>query len=116
MSPTKLCIIIRKDLPTFEDCCVQAGHAVAEWCLVNGDHRDPRVWLNGTLVYLQVETYDELLYWFKKLKERLYENMVTFWEEDLDNTMTAIACEVNNNDTIFNKLEKLSFAMNQPQS
>jgi len=88
----KLYIIIRKDL-SISQRAVQAGHAVAEFCL-----RGPiSSWSNGTLIYLGVRNLNQL----EKLMYQLNnENIryIEFREPDLYNQVTAIAtdqhCEI----------------------
>jgi hypothetical protein len=83
----KLYVIVRKDL-TIAQRAVQAGHAVAEFCL----HSPFSRWTNGTLIYLGVKG----LYQLEKLKYKLEEQgtrVIEFREPDLNNQITAIATD-----------------------
>lgn len=83
----KLYVIVRKDL-THSQRAVQAGHAVAEFCLYSPFLR----WKNETLIYLGVKGLRQL----ENLKRKLeYENIPfsIFREPDLDNEITAIATD-----------------------
>jgi hypothetical protein len=80
-------VIVRKDL-NISQRAVQAGHAVAEFCL----HGPFSRWTNGTLIYLGVKGLVQL----ENIKQKLQnENIrfVEFKEPDLDNQTTAIATD-----------------------
>lgn len=67
---------------------MQAGHAVAEFCL----HSPFSRWTNGTLIYLGVKGVRQL----EKLKYKLEEEeirVIEFREPDLNNQITAIATD-----------------------
>jgi hypothetical protein len=99
MEYPRLYVLIRNDLdPRYA--AVQAGHAVAEWCL----WRDG--WENKTLIYLGVPDAESLLRWEKKLELRDIDYKI-FCEPDIGNQPTALAtCIWNKNDSkIFQKLE-----------
>jgi hypothetical protein len=83
----KLFVIVRKDL-SISQRAVQAGHAVAEFCLYSPYLR----WKNGTLIYLGVKGLIQL----ENLKRKLNEEkipFIEFREPDLDNQTTAIATD-----------------------
>ena len=84
----KLYVIIRKDL-SLSQRAVQAGHAVAEFCL-----RGPfSKWSNGTLIYLGVKGLTQLEN--LKLKLELMDIPFTeFREPDLNNEINAISTDV----------------------
>jgi hypothetical protein len=80
---------VRKDLPKSQQ-AVQAGHAVAEYLL-----RGPfSFWGNGTLVYLGVHNEKDLKRWADLIDSAGYE-VVSFFEPDRGNEMTAFATECN---------------------
>ena len=64
--------------------CVQGGHAVAQFMLENPQQN----WNNDFLIYLYADT-DK---WAQQLKEQGVRFSV-FHEPDLNNTITAIACQ-----------------------
>jgi hypothetical protein len=64
--------------------CVQGGHAVAQFMLENPEQE----WNNEFLIYL----YANVMKWIKILKERGIKFTV-FREPDLNNSITAIACQ-----------------------
>lgn len=89
----KLYVITRADLSKSQQ-AVQAGHALAEFCLKgsvelhwNGREmeRNP-LWENGTLVYLKVKNLDELQKLYGKI-----EKSFAFHEPDMNNELTAFA-------------------------
>lgn len=85
----KLYVIVRKDL-SISQRAVQAGHAVAEFCLRGPFSR----WTNGTLVYLGVKGLTQL----ERIKYQLQQEnirFVEFKEPDIDNQTTAIATDTN---------------------
>lgn len=92
---SKLYVIVRRDISPSQQ-AVQAGHAVAQFCLMK-----PMQWTNGTLVYLGVKSEIQLLNWIRKLDE-----CVIFREPDIGNQITAIA-SLSNSDGIFQKLNLL---------
>lgn len=75
----KLYVLVRGDLSKAQQ-AVQAGHAVAEFCLKG------QGWPNGTLVYLKVSGLDALLAWHDKLGK-----CFPFYEPYYKNEMTAFA-------------------------
>lgn len=87
----KLYVIVRKDLSIAQR-AVQAGHAVAEFCL----HSPFSRWSNGTLIYLGVKGLNQL----ENLKYKLEDQgirVVEFREPDLNNQITAIATDKHSN-------------------
>ena len=74
----KLYVLVRKDL-ICSSSAVQAGHAVAQWMLQYGH---TKTWENGTLIYLGIETEEELERWHQKLTMKNIDNVV-FIEPDL---------------------------------
>ena len=64
--------------------CVQGGHAVAQFMLEN----PKQDWNNDFLIYLYADTNK----WNSKL-EAMGVPHYTFKEPDLNNTITAIACQ-----------------------
>ena len=82
-------VLVRKDLDeTYRN--VQGTHAVAEYSL-RGDKELFEKWDNHTLVHLGVPNEGALKLWVAKLKNRHKEH-VCFFEPDLSDQMTAIAC------------------------
>jgi hypothetical protein len=75
---------VRRDL-TIPQQAVQAGHAVAE-LIQRGLHT---AW-NGTLVYLGIDTEEQLAFWGDKLTRRGID-WIEFREPDMGNQMTALA-------------------------
>jgi hypothetical protein len=83
----KLYVLVRKDLSIAQR-AVQAGHAVAEFCLRSPFSR----WTNGTLVYLGVKGLTQL----ERIKYQLKEQgigFIEFNEPDINNETTAIATD-----------------------
>lgn len=64
--------------------CVQGGHAVAQFMLDNPDQK----WDNGYLIYL----YADIPMW-KEILENNGIRHTVFREPDLNNSITAIACQ-----------------------
>jgi len=89
MVQKKLYLLLRKDLGTIYS-MVQAGHAIAEFAL-NGNTAAFKIWGNGTLVYLGVPDLQSLEFWQERLKVREKE-FVCFYEPDINNELTTIAC------------------------
>ena len=81
----KLYVLVRKDLSVPYQ-AVQAGHAVAQWCLENPHSK----WQNHTLVYLHVNNLGNLIYWREQLRLRGL-NVVEFREPDIEDELTALA-------------------------
>lgn len=59
--------------------CVQGGHAVAQWLLEHPNQE----WNNSYLIYLYADLVNK--------------DYSSFYEPDLDNQLTAIACSRNLN-------------------
>lgn len=93
----KLYVIVRSDL-SFPQKAVQAGHGVAEWILDNPQVTD---W-NKTLVYL---TADDI-YGIKDRLEMRGINFSSFYEPDIGNELTSLACLGSN--SIVKKLKLLT--------
>jgi hypothetical protein len=85
----KLYVIVRKDL-SISQRAVQAGHAVAQFCL----HSPFSRWTNGTLIYLGVKGLTQLERIKYKLKEQNI-RFIEFKEPDINNEPTAIATDVD---------------------
>lgn len=68
--------------------CVQGGHAVAQWLLEHPNQE----WNNSYLIYL----YADLDKWKVRL-DLVNKDYSSFYEPDLDNQLTAIACSRNLN-------------------
>jgi hypothetical protein len=83
---SKLFVITRNDMD-FVYQGVQLGHGVGSFLVAHPDHP----WKNHTLVYLEVDDLKELERWTKKLQMRGLE-FTTFYEPDIGNELTAIAC------------------------
>lgn len=81
----KLYVLVRKDMPLPYQ-AVQAGHAVAQWCLENPHS----TWQNNTLIYLHVENQARLIWWREHLRLRGLD-ISEFREPDIGNELTAIA-------------------------
>jgi len=79
-------VIVRDDL-TVPQKAVQAGHAIAAFML---KHKDTQ-WDNGTLVYLKVNNKVALLNVMAGLWDTPNDR-IAFFEPDLNNEITAIAC------------------------
>lgn len=92
----KLYVLIRNDLKSASYKAVQAGHAVAQYIL---EHPD-QTWNNHTLVYLTVKNEYSLKMWEKKL-----DKYSKFYEPDINNEMTAIACQ--DKEELFKNLDLL---------
>ena len=97
MKKLKLYILVRNDLsPSYQ--AVQAGHAVAEFCL-----RGPSTnWENGTLIYLTVQNEEQLYRWKSRLKRRSIK-YAEFREPDIGNELTAISAVAE--DKVFKRLQ-----------
>jgi hypothetical protein len=82
----KLYVLVRnEDLPKNYQ-AVQAGHAVAQFCL---EHPDK--WKNETLVYLRGGDLNQIFDWWTVLCDNKIKDMSYFQEPDIDYEMTAIA-------------------------
>ena len=85
----KMYVLARKDLdPVYG--CVQAGHALAAYS-IKGDQDLFQNWGNSDLIYLGASNENTLKLWTKKLTE-MKKAWVGFWEPDLQNQLTAVAC------------------------
>ena len=83
----KLYVIVRSDLPSWQQCAVQGGHALAELLLDVNVSED---WNNGTLIYLKVENEKQLKEYFWEFTDAQY-CAAAFHEPDLNDEMTAVA-------------------------
>ena len=100
----KLFVLTRCDLSGSQQ-AVQAGHAVAEFLLhVQQSEYD---WDNGTLIYLGVDSEDDLEYWGDILNRKEIQ-WIAFKEPDRNNEITAIAAVCD--DKVFKKLRLLNLA------
>lgn len=90
----KLYVVIRNDIPLAYQ-GVQGGHAVAQWLIENPN----QTWNNDYLIYLQVEDLNKFMFKLD-LKEIKYSKFI---EPDMDNQITAIACQ--SKDKMFEKLK-----------
>lgn len=106
MSTNRLYVIVRKDLTiklSNTIPAVQAGHAVAEFCL-----NSPFAWkwLNKTLIYLQVDNLLQLKGVLWDLQKRNIQ-WTEFHEPDMNNELTAIAVWMDKETAMFNHFELL---------
>lgn len=100
MKQNKLYVLVRNDL-IYSSPAVQAGHAVASFCL-NGKLEE---WNNHILVYLVVENLKKLENWCFKLDKKNI-NYFEFKEPDMNNELTAISVLVEDG-KIFRNLKLL---------
>lgn len=97
----RMYVLVRQDLAeTYR--MVQGAHAVAQYALngLNATIQDNnsiycnvffKEWKNQYLIFLGVPNYISLKEWKNKLDER-GKTFSAFYEPDLDNQLTAIAC------------------------
>lgn len=79
----RLYVLIDKSLePVYG--CVQGGHAVAQWLLEHPNQK----WNNSYLIYLRCNIYS-----IRRKLVRINKDFSEFKEPDLNNKITAIACE-----------------------
>lgn len=79
----RLYVLVDKSLePVYG--CVQGGHAVAQWLLEHPEQK----WNNSYLIYLRCNLYS-----LKRRLTKLGKDFSIFKEPDLDNRITALACE-----------------------
>ena len=79
----RLYVLIDKSLePVYG--CVQGGHAVAQWLLEHPEQK----WNNSYLIYLRCNLYS-----MQRRLIRIGKDFSIFKEPDLNNKITAIACE-----------------------
>ena len=79
----RLYVLIDKSLEPIYG-CVQGGHAVAKWLL---DH-PTQEWNNSYLIYLKCNLYS-----LRRRLIKIGKDFSEFREPDLNNKITAIACE-----------------------
>ena len=87
MPTQKMYVLVRKDLSeTYR--IIQGSHAMAQYAL---DYPEQfQKWHNSTIVFLSVRNLIDLKKWHIELmKKRIHS---AFFESDLDNQLTAIAC------------------------
>ena len=97
----RLYVLVRKDL-NYSSPAVQAGHALAEFCLKSGVGH---IWNNHTLIYLGVDNVKELYKWCFKLEKKEIEYS-KFHEPDMNGELTAISVLVDDG-KIFKNLKLL---------
>ncbi len=97
-------MLVRGDLPPPAQ-AVQAGHALAQYML---DH--PNIWKNEYLIYLKVKDERDLKMWMWKL-DMSHIPYSTFYEPDLENSLTAISSISDGK--IFKKLKLLDGSVAQ---
>ena len=85
----KMYVLVRGDLSeTYR--CVQGGHALASYSTI-GDPKLYKSWGNQTLVYLKVSNEHFLALWRDRLRSKSIP-FGAFYEPDLNDQLTAIAC------------------------
>jgi|GEM_PF-3120122 len=84
--PMKMYVLVRNDLDSVYR-MVQGTHAVAAFYEQGND----TTWHNDTLVTLAVRNLRSLEFWKWKLGQKK-KNWVGFYEPDIDDQLTAIAC------------------------
>jgi peptidyl-tRNA hydrolase len=94
-------VITRKDL-SCSSAAVQAGHALAEFCLNSSKSRE---WNNHVLIYLGVDNKKELEKICYKLERKNIEYF-KFREPDHNNEITSISVLLDNS-LFFSKLSLL---------
>lgn len=87
--PKKMYVLVRNDLNNVYK-SVQGCHAVAQYS-ITGNPSLYAEWGNGTLVFLGVPNLHVLELWHTKLLANGKE-IAPFYEPDLKDQMTAIAC------------------------
>lgn len=92
----KLYVLVNKDLPCSLP-AVQAGHAVAEFCL---RHAQAREWDNQYLIFLEVYNQKQLEHWKFKFEKRNID-ISLFKEPDINNVMTAFCGLIDDVDAGF---------------
>lgn len=103
MLTNRLYVIVRKDLPCSLP-AVQGAHVVAEFCLKS---RFAKLWNNQTLIFLQVDDLPTLERWTFKLWKNNIEWM-EFREPDINHELTAICAWLEEETSLFDRLELLS--------
>lgn len=89
----RMYVIVRNDLTNGQK-AVQGGHALAEYILNN-----KCLWKNETLIYLKAKDEDHIKDIMNTLKNKKV-NHSCFYEPDLDNQITSIAFEGQNELTL----------------
>jgi len=98
----RLYVIVRKDLPWIHQ-AVQAGHAVAEYLILNPNTQ----WNNGYLIYVGVPDEQALFNIRSILEEGCNKKVTVFREPDRCDTITAMAVECNEENEVLSKLPLL---------
>lgn len=88
MPTLKMYVLVRLDL-SIQYGFVQAIHAVSLYAIKHPNYFNN--WGNGTIVCLGIRNLIDLKKWHQKIEEKgkVYS---CFYEPDLDNQLTAIAC------------------------
>lgn len=103
MLKNRLYVIVRKDIPCSLP-AVQGAHVVAEFCLKSPDANK---WNNQTLIFLQVDNLEKLEHWTYRLwKNNLH--WTEFREPDINHELTAICTWLEEETSLFDRLELLS--------
>jgi len=95
----RLYVLVRQDLSA-EQQSVQAGHAVAQFCLTY-----PEIWKNHILIYLSVNDYSDLNAWKKWIS--LYEKKYVVFYEPYYQEETALA--VSSSEELFEGVPLMRF-------
>jgi hypothetical protein len=77
-------VLVRRDLSKQQQ-AVQAGHGLAQFLIEHG----AKGWVNGTLIYLKVDSEQMLLEYEEKLKQRGLPTS-RFVEPDIDWQVTSV--------------------------
>lgn len=96
----KLYVVVRGDIPKPNQ-VAQLCHGVAEWCK-RWQFYGNEEWNNQTVVCVRVKNLQELILWKRKLEMKGID-FAAFYEPDINDEMTVLACHTSKN--IFSKLE-----------
>jgi len=83
----KMYVLVRRDLSNSYS-LIQGTHAVAQYAIENPELF--REWNNTTICFLGVRNLVELRNWYIVLQKKKISS--PFFEPDLDNQITALAC------------------------